>query len=82
MTYTTLFDQNKLVSKKLDAIMNQELLLKLTKVLISIGSLRVRFKVDVQVAFKKRKIYNLAVLGTFLGCLWNYCTFHLIKCMT
>ena len=51
VTLTTLFDQNKLVSQKRDAIMILELLMKFANVLFIIGSLRFQFKVDVQVAF-------------------------------
>ena len=43
MTHTTLFDQNKLVFQKLDALMNPELVLKSPKILIIIGSLRFQF---------------------------------------
>ena len=56
MTQTTLFEQNKLVSQKLDAIMIPQLVLELQKVLIIIGSLRSHFKVVVRVALKKIKI--------------------------
>ena len=55
MTHTTLFDQNKLVFQKLDAIMNPELVLKMPKVYIIIGSLRFHFKVNVRVAFSKNE---------------------------
>ena len=51
MTHTTLFDENKLVFQKLDPILNCELVSKLSKVLIIIGSLRFHLKVVVEVAF-------------------------------
>ena len=49
MTQTTLFDQNKLVLQKLDAIMIPELVLKWPTVYIMIGSLTFHLKVDVRV---------------------------------
>ena len=51
MTHTTLFDQNKLAFQKLDAIVITELALKWQKVYIIKGSLRIHFKIYVQVAF-------------------------------
>ena len=51
MTHTNLFDQNKLGFQKLHAIMIPELILRLPKVFIIIGSLRFHFKAKVRVAF-------------------------------
>ena len=61
MTHITLFDQNKLVFQKLDAITNPKLVLKMPNFKIIIGSLRFNFKVVIRLAFKK--ILNLAVFG-------------------
>ena len=54
ITQTNLFDQNKLVFQKLEAIMNPDLVLKSPKVLIILGFLRFHFKVVVRVAFLKK----------------------------
>ena len=45
MTHKTVFDQNKLVFQKVDAVMNPELVLEMPKVYLIIGSLRFHFKV-------------------------------------
>ena len=50
MNHITLFDQNKLVLQKLDAIMNSELVVKQPKILIIIVSLKFYFTVAVRVA--------------------------------
>ena len=47
MTQTTLFEQNKSIFQKLDAIINPELVLKLSKVLIIMCLVRFHFKVAV-----------------------------------
>ena len=57
MTHTALFDQNKLVLQTLDAMMNPELVLKMPKVTIIIGSLMFHFKFNVRVAFSKNEIF-------------------------
>ena len=66
MTHTTWFDQNKLVFQNLDAILNLELVLKLPKVYIIIGSLRFHLKVDVQVAlYKNENFLEFSCFGYF-----------------
>ena len=55
MTHKTLFDQNKLVFQKLDAIVIPELVLKWPKFHIIIGSLRFILKLMCKWLFKKRK---------------------------
>ena len=81
MTHTTLFDQNKLVFKKIEAILNPEL--ENCKKIKIIGSLRFHFKVVLQVAFKKNEnILGFTRFMFFFGFIWNYFTFHLwITCM-
>ena len=49
INHTTLFDQNKLVFQKLDAIMIPELVLKLQKVFIIIGFLRFHLKKQLKI---------------------------------
>ena len=51
MTYTNLFDQNKLVFQKLDVIMNPKLVLNFPNFKTIIDSLRFHFEADVQAFF-------------------------------